>query len=590
MTPVLEVKVEDGPGRLRARHRLRLICRRLKIESRRRARLGIAVGEVLQTLDGARLAMRCGIVAESKRPALRVELTAAHPAQASGPVSAIPPPRLDLARLVDRSSVRQANSGQVVVELELDLDTASLSPEDPADLAPMLVAGLTHDLAAHPYDAASEGAEQHEEFVQVMQELYRREADIQRMGAELEESNRGVLALYSELDDAARQWHTTFDSISDGVCLLDGQGRIVRVNDPMLQLLGCTFDEIVGRLAPEVVANGLGVLDLPGMIPSLAQTHRRQSTEVQAGDRWFTFVLDTIPSRGESQVAGAVLTVSDITERKRLDDAQRLTARRESEAVELRGHAERMAALERMKSDFLNLASHELRGPLAVLRGYISMLDDGSLGELTPPMKLVVPIMTGKMREMNLLINQMLETARIEDSRLVLNRERLDLREVLSHAEESVRPLASNRHELVVLPGEMAVVVHGDRHRLTTILTNLIDNAIKYSPKGGEVRCELIVAEARAHVRVSDSGLGIHEDDLPKLFTRFGRLLNAENSHIPGTGLGLYLSRELARMHGGDIHVESQLGSGSTFSLSLPRMDGNEEGSKPDESQIQAAS
>jgi signal transduction histidine kinase len=178
--------------------------------------------------------------------------------------------------------------------------------------------------------------------------------------------------------------------------------------------------------------------------------------------------------------------------------------------------------------------------------------------------------MTAKMREMNILVNQMLDTARLEDSRLVLSRERVDLREVLAAAAEQMEPIAGGHHRISVEPGSEPAVIDGDRNRLTTILTNLVDNAIKYSPAGGEVRCSLRVAAERATVSVSDRGLGIDQEDLPRLFKRFGRLLNAENSHIPGTGLGLYLSRELARMHGGDVVVASELGQGTTFTLDLP--------------------
>ena len=99
---------------------------------------------------------------------------------------------------------------------------------------------------------------------------------------------------------------------------------------------------------------------------------------------------------------------------------------------------------------------------------------------------------------------------------------------------------------------------------------NLLDNALKYSPAGGAVSVR-VSSEARSAVlRVKDRGIGIAAEDIPRLFTRFGRLVTSENSHIPGTGLGLYLSREIARMHGGDVTVKSEPGAGSEFTLTLP--------------------
>ena len=404
----------------------------------------------------------------------------------------------------------------------------------------------------------------------IIGQLLRKDVELTPLGTALEESRRGVRALHAELDEAERQWHTTFDSISDGVCLLDSEGRLLRVNDSMLRLLRSSPDQVLGRVHADVLADALGILDLPGMVPSVAGG-RRQVAEVQAGDCWYTLTFDLIPSEPAGAAAGGVLIVTDISERKRLEAQRGLAERAQTEAVEL----------DRMKSDFLNLASHELRGPLAVLRGYISMLEDGSLGLLTDSMREAMPVMTAKMREMNILVNQMLDTARLEDSRLVLSRERVDLRDVLAAAAEQMGPIAGEHHRIRIESGAEPAMIDGDRNRLTTILTNLVDNAIKYSPAGGEVRCTLRVAAERAALSVSDCGLGIDQEDLPRLFKRFGRLLNAENSHIPGTGLGLYLSRELARMHGGDVGVASELGEGTTFTLDLPLATNRRGGSLP---------
>src|SRR5262249_10258799 len=125
---------------------------------------------------------------------------------------------------------------------------------------------------------------------------------------------------------------------------------------------------------------------------------------------------------------------------------------------------------------------------------------------------------------------------------------------------------------LIVQKEAQPVLVMGDRLRLSTVVSNLVENAIKYSPAGGPIRCSVASERAAAVVRVLDRGLGIAESDLPTLFTRFGRIVTEANSSIPGTGLGLYLCRELALLHGGDIAVESQPGVGSAFDLVLPRV------------------
>jgi signal transduction histidine kinase len=231
---------------------------------------------------------------------------------------------------------------------------------------------------------------------------------------------------------------------------------------------------------------------------------------------------------------------------------------------------EKISAVERTKSQFLNLASHELRTPLSVIRGYLSLFDEGSLGRLTPTGQKVLTVLNAKALEMNLLVEQMLEAARLEDGRLALRMEPIDLGEAAASAVDIVRALADSEHPLKLERPAQPVMVSADRDRVATILTNLLDNAIKYSPSGGEVRCGLTVEDGLARVAVSDHGLGIAAADQAQLFTRFGRITTKENSHISGTGLGLYLSRELARQHGGDLTVESIPGQGSTFTLSMP--------------------
>ena len=231
---------------------------------------------------------------------------------------------------------------------------------------------------------------------------------------------------------------------------------------------------------------------------------------------------------------------------------------------------ERMATLEKTKSQFLNLASHELRSPLGVINGYLSMLEQGSLGQLKEPGVRAVEVLKAKALEMNMLISQMLEAARLEDGRLALKRDRVDLRQIAKEAVQTIKPLSSDRHDLLLEEGQEAVFVIGDHDRLVTIVGNLLENAIKYSPRGGPIRCVVGTDDGAGTVSVVDQGVGIADADLPRLFNRFERIHNRETSHVGGTGLGLYLSRELARQHGGDLTVQSGPGKGSTFTLRVP--------------------
>jgi signal transduction histidine kinase len=233
---------------------------------------------------------------------------------------------------------------------------------------------------------------------------------------------------------------------------------------------------------------------------------------------------------------------------------------------------ERIAALEKSKSQFLNLASHELRGPMTVIRGYVSMMEDGILGPLNERGRKAAEVMDAKVSEMSALIEQMIESARLEEGGLIADLKVTDLRDIARNAVESARPLVDKNHELTLKVPRRPVEVRVDVERSQTIITNLISNALKYSPAGGAVHCEVSAAKGEALVTVKDEGIGIAPQHMSALFTRFGRVMTPETQHLPGTGLGLYLSRQLARLQGGDITVESKPGRGSTFALHLPEV------------------
>ena len=144
------------------------------------------------------------------------------------------------------------------------------------------------------------------------------------------------------------------------------------------------------------------------------------------------------------------------------------------------------------------------------------------------------------------------------------------MRQAVAAVTEALRPLAGDNHPVRVQVPEHAVPVLADRARVETIVTNLIDNAIKYSPRGGHIDCTVEVRGGEALVAVTDQGIGIAGEDMKVLFTRFGRITSDATVSIPGTGLGLYLSRELARMQKGDLTARSEAGRGSTFVLQLP--------------------
>jgi signal transduction histidine kinase len=232
--------------------------------------------------------------------------------------------------------------------------------------------------------------------------------------------------------------------------------------------------------------------------------------------------------------------------------------------------AKRYARLERTKSDFMKLASHELRTPLTVLRGYISMIRDGDIKPATPGFERALPIIEDRLNQVNTIVEQMLEAARLEEGKAILNLEMLDLADLTVRSVDEARARTGAAHPIEYSRPKGSVPLLCDRTRVVAMIDQLLDNAVKYSPEGGEIECSLDEHDGRAVFTVRDSGIGIAPEDMGRLFTRFGRLVTRDNSHIPGAGLGLYLAREHARRMGGDITVESRPAVGSAFTLSLP--------------------
>ena len=231
---------------------------------------------------------------------------------------------------------------------------------------------------------------------------------------------------------------------------------------------------------------------------------------------------------------------------------------------------ERIASLEKAKTDFLNLASHELRAPMTVIKGYLTMIAAGSLGPVSPQAEPIIPMLVAKSDEVTSLLEQMIEASRLEDGRMALKKRRSDLVELTEDAVDEMQQLVADGRRIDFDRPSTPVWSNVDQDRFRIVVRNLISNAIKYSPADADVKVLLTPDGESATLQVTDQGVGIAGEDQARLFTRFGRIENAATRHTSGTGLGLWLSREIARMHEGDLKVDSEVGRGSTFTLEIP--------------------
>ena len=236
-----------------------------------------------------------------------------------------------------------------------------------------------------------------------------------------------------------------------------------------------------------------------------------------------------------------------------------------------RSRAEALAELERARREFMQIASHELRTPLTVIRGYASLLEEGSLGPMPPTAQRALRTLMDKSSEMRVQVERMLLLARLEDGAAPPQLAALDLRSLVRDAVDRVRPqveLKQGTVELDLAPSPLTVL--GDPERLATAVDNLLQNAVKFSE--GPPRIEVSGNRQDGQVRlvVRDHGIGIPAADRTRLFEKFYRVSNPELHNVAGTGIGLYLVRQVIEGLGGKIDVDSQPGQGSAFEIQLP--------------------
>jgi two-component system OmpR family sensor kinase len=241
---------------------------------------------------------------------------------------------------------------------------------------------------------------------------------------------------------------------------------------------------------------------------------------------------------------------------------------------EMAGEIEKLVGelrrLDELKGEFVSAVSHELRTPLTSIKGYVESLLEEEPGRLNEAQRQELEIVYRNATRLQDLANDLLTLARLESGRIEMDLRPLEVARLLEELRQELRPAASEAGLELVLDCGRAPVVGADALRLHQALGNLIGNAIKFSPPGERVVLRALAANGEAVIEVSDRGVGIPEEELPRLNERFFRASTAGEAQ--GTGLGLAITQEIVERHGGRLEVESQLGVGSTFRICLPRI------------------
>jgi signal transduction histidine kinase len=235
--------------------------------------------------------------------------------------------------------------------------------------------------------------------------------------------------------------------------------------------------------------------------------------------------------------------------------------------------AQRLGELDRLKAEFVSMASHELKTPLNVILGYLTLLDDSVYGPLNDKQREVVHTLERQSHSLNRLVRQLLDVSKYDAGGATLSLRPLNTRAFFAEVETSLGVLAHQRGVTfsVTAAVGMPAEVWWDRDRMTEAIGNLVTNACKFTPRGGVVALHGDGEPGAVRIEVRDSGVGIPAPELPHVFRKFFQAGNQEATSVAGTGLGLAIVRGIVEAHGGSVHVSSEVGVGTTFTMLLPQ-------------------
>lgn len=223
--------------------------------------------------------------------------------------------------------------------------------------------------------------------------------------------------------------------------------------------------------------------------------------------------------------------------------------------------------IEKRKDDFLSIASHELKTPLTTIRGYVQMLEDSMPEDADEKYRTVLEKTSLHVNRLNNLISELLDVSRIKSGNFELYKAPFDFDKVVTETVEAIQ--AASKRQGIIITGSTGVIYRGDESHIIQVVTNLLANAIKYAPGSEEIRVHFSLVSDYLKFSVTDQGMGISAEDQKKIFDRFFRV-NEIQQKFPGMGIGLYISDQIIKNHGGTLWVESEKGLGSTVNFTLP--------------------
>jgi len=367
-------------------------------------------------------------------------------------------------------------------------------------------------------------------------------------------------------DEALReseQWlSTTLRSIGDAVIATDAQGLVTLMNPVAEGLTGWDDAEAVGKPLEDVfniineqtgerAENPVDRVIQEGVVVGLANHTvliAKDGTKRPIADSGAPIVDE------EGNILGIVIVFRDITERRRAE-------------MKLKESSEKLKALDKLKSNFLHVAYHELQSPLAPIVANASLLEPSAL---TAKQKKSVYIILKSAEQLEKLINRLLEATRIDTGKIRLSLKVVSIPEIVKNMLASLKLLTDAKKQTITIDVPESIEIEGDEQKITAIFDNLISNAIKFTGEIGKIDIQVTDRGEDIVVSIADTGIGILEEHLPRVFERF-YMINTSLRRKGGLGMGLSIVKEYVKLHGGKVWATSEYGKGSNFFFTLPK-------------------
>lgn len=370
-----------------------------------------------------------------------------------------------------------------------------------------------------------------------------------QMGEKVESKTKEIIACVRNISEDKAKENAFLDNIGEGIIAIDKKGKIILVNKQTEALLEKSSEELLGRTTAELyeVEDEFGK-KLPDKEKPLQKT--LLTREKISGkyfcvhqDKKFPVFITASPVILEDKLIGAILVFRDITREDEID---------------------------RAKTEFVSLASHQLRTPLSIISWHSEAMIEDQTGMSEKQKTYLEKIYTATKRMVD-LVRALLNTSRLEMGTFSIETKEVDLVKLAETITQEAKPLTSNQNiSLQNKFSEKPIIISGDPHLITMIFQNLLVNAIKYSNRDGKVIMEIIKQSPHVIIKVIDNGIGITKKQQSQIFTRFFRADNAKKKDAEGTGLGLYIIKNIIENSGGTITFASTENKGTTFTVTLP--------------------